>query len=279
MKAITLAPAPSDLSTQSAAELQEAFAPLVTQANDLVASTTSITVTSENDVAGMTRARDAADQLKSVRLAVEKTHKTVKASGLAFCKAVDLAKRSIVDVTTPEEERLRACENFAKLAAQQRRDALHAARVAAITPYTDPLAYPTLGDMTEEAYNQLLSGLQLQAKQAAAEAKKAAKQAEADAKAAAAQAEADAKERQRLATENAKLKAQLASTPAATLPPPPKSGSSKDAHLKFLSKNLHHAFDNSPKPTHPGAKAIHTALSKRFTEMMTWFDSEIAKLS
>lgn len=94
---------------------------------DLLASK-FVTLTSVDTDDNFAAARSAHSELRSARVALEKTGKTARADATAYGKAVIAVERKLIDIISPEEDRLAGL-----LAAEQRRrdDIERAAREAA----------------------------------------------------------------------------------------------------------------------------------------------------
>lgn len=186
---------------QTIEQLNAAFQPLLAQAEAMVQETSAIVVTDATQVSAMKRAREKRLELKAVRVAVEKVRKTMKADALEYGRLVEAIAKSLTAVIEPEENRLEDCEKFAERAEAARQLALRNARAEALAPFCSDVSIYPLGTMTEEAFSELLSGLQAAHEKRIADAKKAEEER-------IAREQAEAAERARIKAENERLKAE-----------------------------------------------------------------------
>jgi hypothetical protein len=160
----------------------------------------TLVITDVSQKAEMKMAREGRLFLKSKRLEVEKTRKTLKEQSLREGKAIDGIANVLKAVIEPIENYLDEQEKFAEYKEQEKKLALKTARIAALAPYAvDITAFSDLGEMAQETFDSLLmtSKGMYEVKMEAVrkmEADKIAKE------------EADAKERQRIQLENERLR-------------------------------------------------------------------------
>jgi len=152
-------------------------------------------------------------QLRAIRVAADKTRKSLKEDSLRRGKAIDGVYNWLEYQLAPIEEGLEEIEKAEERKEAARKDALKALRTEELAPYCDPQHYD-LANMPEDGYQQLLAGVKaakVERERQAAEAE-AAKVAAAKAAAeAAAKAEAERKaEEARLRAENERLAAEKA---------------------------------------------------------------------
>lgn len=156
------------LAAASAATIIETFEPIFTEADRLLGEAAAVNVTSADQVAEMKQARMMRLQLRDVRIQAEHARKNLKEDSLRRGKAIDGIANVLKGQVEPVESRLEEMEQFAARQEAKRKAALALTRAEALRPFADPQFYQ-LGEMTEEQFTELLSGLK-----AAQEAKKAA---------------------------------------------------------------------------------------------------------
>lgn len=152
-------------------------------------------------------------KMRAIRVAADKTRKSLKEDSLRRGKAIDGVYNWLEYQLAPIEEGLEEIEKAEERKEVARKDALKALRTEELQAYCDPQHYD-LGNMPEDGYQQLLAGqkaAKAERERQAAEAE-AAKVAAAKAAAeAAAKAEAERKEEEaRLRAENERLAAERA---------------------------------------------------------------------
>ena len=186
-----------------AMQIAETFQPLVDRASNAVGKYAGISVTKEDDVAGMKVARGARLALRQIRLEIEEAHKVQKEAAKVEGQCLDEIKRNALALIKPEEDRLQACEDFAKNAEVARKAALRAERAAALAQVEAITTGFVLEDLPEDRWLELLESetTKFHARKAAAA------QAELDRQA---KARADAEAAQKLRAENERLRAEQA---------------------------------------------------------------------
>jgi hypothetical protein len=127
----------------------------------------------------------------------------LKADALAFGKAIDGANNQLVELITPLEEQLEAAEKFAERREAERKAKLKSDRETAIAPYGLDITFYNFGEMSQEAFDQILSMAKTAQEAKLAAAKKAEEERVAKEK-------AEAEERERIRLENERLKAEAA---------------------------------------------------------------------
>lgn len=189
------------LSPDSLARLKETYTPLWSQASEAIDKSLAIQVTDATQVTEMKQARAARLAIAKVRQATEKARVDLKADVLSMTKAIDGPAKLIKDACEAHESRLEEAEKFAERAEAERKGKLAAARSELLRKIeVDPTPYP-LGEMTADAWSQLLDGLT-----AARDARiAAAKKAEEDR---IAREKSEAEERARVKAENERLRAE-----------------------------------------------------------------------
>lgn len=186
-----------------ATQIAATFRPLVERANEAVCKYSGVSVTKEDDVAGMKVARTARLALRAIRLEIEEAHSAEKESAKIEGRCIDEIKRNALELIRPEEERLQACEDFAKNAEAARKAALRAERSAALAQVEAITTGFVLEDLPEDRWLELLESetAKFNARKAAAA------QAELDRQA---RAKDDAETERKLRIENDRLRAEQA---------------------------------------------------------------------
>jgi hypothetical protein len=191
--------AQNGLLPETTQNLQSTFAPLFKQARSVLEKSRSIHVTDVSQKLEIKLARTLRLELRAIRVASDKTRKELKEESLKKGKAIDGFHNILLHLVEAEERRLDEQEQFAERLEAERKAALKAEREEMLKPYSIDTAVFSLGDMTEDTFNQLLSGTKL-----AHEAKiEAARKAEADRIAA---EQAHLAEQARIKAENERLK-------------------------------------------------------------------------
>lgn len=195
--------AQTGLEPQSAQGLLEKFKPLFQQANELCASAQGITVTDATQVTEIKRARQLRLAIRAVRIDAEKTRKALKEDSLRRGKAIDGVYNVLEYAVAPVEAKLLEMEEFAERAEAARKAALKSTREQLLKPFgVDASLYP-LGELSDDAFKQLLDGSRLAHEAKIAAAKKAEEERIAREK-------AEAEERERIRLENERLRREAA---------------------------------------------------------------------
>ena len=186
-----------------AMQIAATFQPLVERATNAVGKFSGVNVTSEDDIAGMKVARTARLALRQIRLEIEDAHKVQKEAAKIEGQCLDEIKRNSIALIKPEEDRLQACEDYAKVRAAERKAALRADRAAAMAHVEAITTGYVLEDMTDAQWLDLLESETVKFNRR--------KQREADdAKEASRLIREQAAERERLRIENDRLRAEQA---------------------------------------------------------------------
>lgn len=145
----------------NANELVTAFLPIAKEAQEAIADSMMISVTSVDDKEGMKRAREARLRIRELRLRTEQARKSLKEDALRKGQAIDKVAGIIKDQIAPVEEALKAHEEFAERVEAARKAKIGTERAAKLRAVnTDPSVYP-LDVMGEEAFANLLEGATL----------------------------------------------------------------------------------------------------------------------
>jgi hypothetical protein len=189
------------LAPAEAEPLKTAFLTMFGQAEKWVAQAKSIVVTDATDLRGMKLARETRLAIREIRCNGENARKKLKADIVLKGRAIDGIANVLKALCEPAEAHLEEQEKFAERAEAKRIADLVAVRSAELVALAVDPAFYRLGDMTPEAYAQLVASIK-----AAAAAKIEAERVAEAARIAA--IEADKAERARVAAENARLKAE-----------------------------------------------------------------------
>lgn len=117
-----------------------------------------IQVRDEFDRDGINAARELRLAIKETRVEGDKARKKLKEDALRKGQTIDAVWRIIKNGLEPIESELEEKEKIAEIAAAKRREELKENRIAELAKHNfDGSLFP-LGDMPEEAYNQILQG-------------------------------------------------------------------------------------------------------------------------
>jgi len=194
---LTVNPQEFGLEVIKAEEIQNAFTPKIIEREALYQIYSQL-ITQEITVESCKEAGDLRKKLAKVRTAISDVHKTEKAYSLAYGRYVDALKNKNTLPIEQMEEKLSEMEKFFENKERERILQLKSDRAALLSKYTEPSLFQ-LGEMSQEAFDQLLNGQKL-----AFEAK-----VEADKKAEAERVEAERiakEEREQIRIDNERLK-------------------------------------------------------------------------
>lgn len=187
----------SGLSVEKHNALASQFNPLAENIGELIATAKSIVIRDASDVESMSLARKTRLELKAIRVETERTRKSLKESAVREGKAIDGMANIIKFMIVPAEEELREKEEFVARQEAKRIADLAEKRRSQLVVFGINCECFNLGNMADEAFDELLS-----TSKAGFEAKKKAEQAEAkrieDEKAARAKAERERAEQERI---------------------------------------------------------------------------------
>jgi hypothetical protein len=200
-----------ELPEAEVAILQSSFITFLQQAEAMKEQALSINVTNVDQVDEIKKAREWRITIKNIRVDCEKVRKKMKEDSLRRGRAIDGMANVIKDLIAPIEEHLDNQEKFVERQEQQRIEELRRKRVAEIAQYqVDGNAFQNLGEMPEEQYTLLLSGLKAQFEKALEQAKKNDEIEKERVRKEAADREQQRIEKEKTDIENAKLKKKLA---------------------------------------------------------------------
>lgn len=142
--------------------LKTQFEPFETQAAEWKEKAGSLIVSSVADKELMEEARKARLALRQIRISVDKKHKELKERALKEGRMYDLIKNHLNNLIEPIEEHLQLQEDFEKNLKAQQLAELTKRRIEQLIPYMGDAArsFP-VGDMLEDAFNNLLTGQRL----------------------------------------------------------------------------------------------------------------------
>jgi hypothetical protein len=194
---ITTAKLPED----KAIALRTNFAEFQAVADEWKAKADAIIVNGPEDKAQIKEAREGRLSLKGKRVEIEKRRKALKENALKEGQTIDAVAKALTALISPIEDALEEKEKIVERIEARRKEALRTARAAMAAPLAEYIPALDFATLTEEDFDRLMAGAELQ--------KAAAEKAVEDARIAAeAKAKADAEERQRVAAENARLRAE-----------------------------------------------------------------------
>lgn len=136
--------------------LQEQFGSFFEQADRWRAQALAIQITSPSQVREMKLARETRLALREIRINAEKTRKRLKEDGLRKGKAIDGIYNVLAYAIEPLEEHLLAQEKFIEKMEAEQKAKLKADRETQLLPFGVDCSLYQLGEMTEEAFSQLL---------------------------------------------------------------------------------------------------------------------------
>ena len=247
-----------------ASSLRETFGVVLDRVEAWQVEARSLTVTAEDQVGKMKRARLLRLEIKDTRVALDKKRKELKAGLLIEERAIDGAFAVFRGFAVPLEDHLAAQEEFAERAETARRNTLRDARQAALTAlgfngvWVLAGATPTtLGELSETEWGTLLADAQAAQKTREEAARVEAEQQAARDAARKQQEQAQREENERLQAEIRKTERgrQVAEVKACTAQKAVSAGESK---LDTLATALRKIAANSDEPI--AAKLARKAL-------------------
>jgi colicin import membrane protein len=197
----------SGLSQAENDALFNAFLPHYATAITLMNESESVIVTDPTQVTEIRQSSELRKKLKATRVAADKLRADLKEESLRRGKSIQNVYNALAEKIEAEEERLMQQEKIAERMEAARKAKLSAERADALRLYTDPAHY-ALGDMTQAAFDDLLSGAKTAHENRIAAERKAAEE-----RAAAEQARRE--EEARVRAENERLRKEAAEREAA----------------------------------------------------------------
>lgn len=153
-------PSEFGIDVKQAEQVSNSFAPKIAEI-DGYQNVYSGIIQSELNKETMQQARELRLKLVKVRTGIAAIHKTEKAFYLAAGRFVDALKNKLTEPVEQMEEKLLEIEETEKRLEAERIAKLKSEREAELSQYCENVALFPLGEMTEEAYQQLLNGQKL----------------------------------------------------------------------------------------------------------------------
>jgi hypothetical protein len=150
----------NNLLDETAKNLSESFAPFFRNAKSVIEKSRGITVTDASQRLEIKLARECRLELRSIRVESDKTRKALGEESLRKKRAIDGFHAILVHLTDSEETRLREQEEFVERQEAEKKAKLKADREAALAPYGIDVTFISLGEMSDEAWGQLLENTQ-----------------------------------------------------------------------------------------------------------------------
>lgn len=145
------------LEIATAQQLKSSFAEYFTRVQPWAEKAKTIHVTNANQTEVIAEARECRLKLRAIRIETETTRKRLKEDSLRLGKAIDGFANILKAIIEPAEQHLQDQEDFAERQEEARKAALKAEREAKLKPYGVEVEFYQLGEMTEEAFQQLLT--------------------------------------------------------------------------------------------------------------------------
>lgn len=158
------------LPDESRFEIIAKYSEFVVSAVALCEEAGKISVTSETDTAEMAKAKDLRKKIQKVRTSSDALRKELKDESLRKGQFIDAIYREIEKAVKPVEKALEESERYAEIQQERRRSELEAVRLDEIRDYLPPeengsVANLRLGEISEQAFSALKSGLKAQAEE------------------------------------------------------------------------------------------------------------------
>lgn len=156
----------SQVEQKTQTTLMENFSPLFDEAVKWKEEAQSIIVTNLKQTDLMQRAREIRLNLRQIRVNADKTRKNLKEDALRYGKAVQGVYNVIEYLIKPLENHLEDQEKYGERLIEKQREEVKAKRWAELEPLAEYIPVSIdLSDMTEDDYQKLLRGAQIQQKQ------------------------------------------------------------------------------------------------------------------
>jgi type IV secretory pathway VirB10-like protein len=134
------------------------FAAYFNEAKKLAEGAREIVVTDESQTDLMLKARETRLTLKSLRTHVEAVRVELKEQSLREGRAIDGVSNLIKALIVPVEEHLEKQEKYAEVKELERIQKKYEERVNLLTPYVDDISLYAIKDMSDVAFDNLLTG-------------------------------------------------------------------------------------------------------------------------
>ena len=149
----------SGLDKTKAQVLLDKFTGYFEIASEWERKTKELIVNDISQVTEMKMAREARLFLSKKRIDIEKTRKALKEDSLREGQTIDAIAKILKNLIEPIENELEKKERFAEIKEAERKAELKAERTEKLLPYgVDTSIYP-LGEMKQEAFDELYNGL------------------------------------------------------------------------------------------------------------------------
>lgn len=145
------------LEIATAQNLKDSFKGFFVEVQPWAEKAKTIHVTNASQTEVIAEARKVRLKLREIRIATETTRKRLKEDSLRLGKAIDGFANILKAIIEPAEQHLQDQEDFAERQEEARKAALKAEREAKLKPYGVEVEFYQLGEMTEEAFQQLLT--------------------------------------------------------------------------------------------------------------------------
>jgi len=160
---LTAVLADAGLNQNSNSAILERFAALDAQASEWMAKAKTLVVANADQKDEIKQAREARLALRKIRTEADKTRKDLKAESLRYGKAVQGVYNFLEYKIKPIEDHLQAQEDFAKIAEQNRVDALRSERELLVNDLREFVGYgDDFGAMSQIAFDAVLSSAKQQ---------------------------------------------------------------------------------------------------------------------
>lgn len=166
----------SGLQKETILMLKEKFQPFFDQSEEWLTKAKALVITDVSQVKEMKQAREARIALKDIRVPADKTRAMLKKDALLYNSVVQDIYNTWVAPVEEAEAHLLEQENFKKVQEEKQKVALKAEREEKLAPYLADVSIYPLGDISEDAFQQLFNGSKLAFEKKIEDDKKAAEQ-------------------------------------------------------------------------------------------------------
>lgn len=154
-----------DLQDSTETKIVGAFNPFLAQLQQYQDVAASLVVTDESQTELMAQAREGRLALRSIRIEADRVRKDLKRDSIDYGRAVQSAYKTIEELIKPAEEHLLAQEKYIELKRKAEIDRLQSKRLSQVSDLLEYIPVNTkFGEMTEDDFNKLVRGAQMQKK-------------------------------------------------------------------------------------------------------------------
>lgn len=152
-----------DLTAAKAEVILRAFEAFFTKAKEEEEIANTIIVQDEDDFQTINAAKGKYNQVRGLRLEVDKVRKALKEDSLREGQTIDAIARVIKNLILPIEEHLKKQKDFVKIRKAERERELTESRAKLLAPFHDlenpipPVIESQLGTLTEESFQKLFA--------------------------------------------------------------------------------------------------------------------------